>query len=213
MAGEFLNALRHVLDTALNEIEYVKSTLTLVSDELARRQSWIHEPADDIVEQGVEEPDEEADEHDEEQPPAHVDSEQPSSSHKVTTVLVDQETGTVRWQGKKAALTAKPARLLALLASRCPDAVSYREIEDTVWGEGEAAERQQISAHLRRVVKALSEIDPVRAQIAVEVRPGLGLRLRPAYEIEAASVVEKLMAGETMRRVSILRDEPAVASA
>lgn len=91
---------------------------------------------------------------------------------------VDPETGTVRWLGRETRLTPKPAALLALLVARAPRAVSYREIEDTVWPPGEAAERQQISAHMRRVLKALAAIDPERAAGLIEVRAGQGLRIR-----------------------------------
>ncbi len=90
---------------------------------------------------------------------------------------VEIETGTVRWLGRETRLTPKPAALLALLADRAPAAVSYREIEDTVWPPGEAAERQQISAHMRRIVRALSAIDSEHAAELIEVRPGQGLRL------------------------------------
>lgn len=91
---------------------------------------------------------------------------------------VDAETGTVHWLGRTIRLTAMPARLLALLAARAPEAVSYREIEDALWGPGSAAERQQISFHARRAVRALRAIDALRAERLIETRAGQGLRLR-----------------------------------
>jgi replicative superfamily II helicase len=94
------------------------------------------------------------------------------------TPQVDVETGTVRWLGSETRLTPKPASLLALLTARAPEAVGYREIEDTVWPAGEAAERQQISAHLRRIVHTLSAIDAERASTLFEVRTGQGIRMR-----------------------------------
>ncbi|MBN1478074.1 DEAD/DEAH box helicase [Candidatus Sumerlaeota bacterium] len=106
--------------------------------------------------------------------PAVPDPESPADS----IPRIDVETGTVQWLGCETRLTPKPISLLALLASRAPEAVGYREIEDTVWPAGEAAERQQISAHLRRIIHTLSAIDADRAASLFEVRAGQGIRMR-----------------------------------
>ena len=90
---------------------------------------------------------------------------------------MDTDTGTVWWLGRETRLTPKPAALLALLAARAPEAVSYREIEQAVWGPDEIVERQQISAHRRTVVRALCAIDARCAERLIEVRPRQGLRL------------------------------------
>jgi replicative superfamily II helicase len=91
---------------------------------------------------------------------------------------VDLETGTVHWLGEETRLTPKPAALLALLAERAPEAVSYREIEKSVWGRDEVVERQQISAHMRSIVRSLRRISAQRAPHLIEVRARQGLRLR-----------------------------------
>jgi replicative superfamily II helicase len=91
---------------------------------------------------------------------------------------VNVSTGTVRWLGREARLTPKPARLLAVLAAHAPEAVPYEAIEQAIWGTDEIVERQQISAHRRAVIRGLGAIDPTRAARLIEVRARQGLRLR-----------------------------------
>jgi len=85
-------------------------------------------------------------------------------------------------------VTPYPYELLCLLARNAGRVVSYREIDEALWPDVKV-EQQQISAHKRAVVRALSGViglDKARAIVETVARRGLRFNL-PAANIRFGS--------------------------
>ncbi|MCB2155079.1 DEAD/DEAH box helicase [bacterium] len=109
-----------------------------------------------------------------------------SAEHTPRLVFPSESPGHVEFDGRRIALTPTQYTLLRLLAGRAGNAVSYIEIEQTLWPDA-AVERQQVFHHRRAVDKALC---PAGGGL-IATRHGWGLLLKLS---EADVLVEE--AGE-----------------
>jgi two-component system response regulator ChvI len=93
------------------------------------------------------------------------------------------------WHGREVPLTLTEFHVVALLADKAGDDVSYREIYDVVRGEGFIAGignegyRSNVRTMVKRIRQKFRDLDP--AFDALENYPGFGYRWRPAADRRA----------------------------